>query len=430
MRQTKKISVSNVKLLKKQLLTWSQYSNSVIWLDSSDCKHKYSSFDAILAVDANTSLTTSFHSAFEKLNNFKLRVSDWIFGYLNYDLKNDLEDLKSDNIDNLEFPDLFFFQPKKIFFLKDNNLTISYLKEFSNLIDEDLIKIQTKTDFNSKTSPTNRLKIHKRVSKERYIKQVGKLKNHINRGDIYEANYCQEFFSHGEIDPLHTFNKLHDLSLPPFSVFMKNNFYFLLSASPERYLKKEGDLLVSQPIKGTAKRSSDKIEDSMLKINLLADPKERSENVMIVDLVRNDLSRIAKKGSVNVEELHGIYSFKQVHHLISTVKANIRKGISSVDAIRASFPMGSMTGAPKISAMKIIDDVEDSKRGLYSGAVGYFTPNDDFDFNVIIRSILYNSNISYVSFSVGSAITSKSIAINEYNECLVKANAMHKVLEN
>ena len=151
---------------------------------------------------------------------------------------------------------------------------------------------------------------------------------------------------------------------------------------------------------------------------------------MIVDLVRNDLSRIAKRGSVNVEELHGIYSFKQVHHLISTIKANIRKGISSVDAIRASFPMGSMTGAPKISAMKIIDDIEDSKRGLYSGAVGYFTPNDDFDFNVIIRSILYNSNISYVSFSVGSAITSKSIAINEYNECLVKANAMHKVLEN
>ena len=145
MRQTKKISVSNIKLLKKQLLTWSQYSNSVIWLDSSECKHKYSNFDAILAVDANTSLTTSFHSAFEKLNNFKARVSDWIFGYLNYDLKNDLEDLKSDNIDNLDFPDLFFFQPKKIFFLKDNTLTISYLKEFSNLIDEDLLKIQTKT---------------------------------------------------------------------------------------------------------------------------------------------------------------------------------------------------------------------------------------------------------------------------------------------
>jgi len=430
LRQTKKISVSNIKLLKKQLLSWSQYSDSVIWLDSSDCKHKYSSFDAILAVDANTSLTTSFHSAFEKLNNFKLRVSDWIFGYLNYDLKNDLEDLKSDNIDNLDFPDLFFFQPKKIFFLKDNTLTISYLNEFSNLINEDLLKIQTKIDFHSKTFPTNKLKIQQRVSKERYIKQVGILKNHINRGDIYEANYCQEFYSYGGIDPLDTFNKLHNLSLPPFSVFMKNNFHFLLSASPERYLKKEGDLLVSQPIKGTAKRSSDKLEDSKLKADLLADPKERSENVMIVDLVRNDLSRIAKKGSVNVEELHGIYSFKQVHHLISTIKANIRKDISSVDAIRASFPMGSMTGAPKISAMKIIDDVEDSKRGLYSGAVGYFTPNDDFDFNVIIRSILYNSNISYVSFSVGSAITSKSIAINEYNECLVKANAMHKVLEN
>ena len=252
----------------------------------------------------------------------------------------------------------------------------------------------------------------------------------IQRGDIYEANYCHEFYSTGKINPLETFNKLQDLSLPPFSVFFKNNYHFLLSASPERYLKKQGDLLISQPIKGTAKRSNDSIEDLKLKNDLYFNSKERSENVMIVDLVRNDLSKIAQKGSVIVDELYKPYSFEQVHHLISTVKAKIKPGISSIDAIRASFPMGSMTGAPKISAMKIIEDIEVSKRGLYSGAVGYFTPNDDFDFNVVIRSILFNSNNSYISFSVGSAITSNSVAENEYDECLIKAAAMRKVLEN
>ena len=189
-------------------------------------------------------------------------------------------------------------------------------------------------------------------------------------------------------------------------------------------------MLISQPIKGTAPRSEDPLKDVALKHSLLANPKERSENVMIVDLVRNDLSRIAKKGSVEVKELHGIYTFKQVHHLISTIKAELRPGVSAVDAIKFSYPMGSMTGAPKISAMKIIENLELTKRGLYSGAVGYFTPDGNFDFNVVIRSILYNSEMSYISFSVGSAITAKSLAYREYEECLVKAKALRVVLGN
>jgi para-aminobenzoate synthetase component 1 len=212
-------------------------------------------------------------------------------------------------------------------------------------------------------------------------------------------------------------------------VYFKNNDQFLISASPERFLKKEGVNIISQPIKGTAKRSTSIEDDEILKSNLIQDPKERSENVMIVDLVRNDLSRIAKKGSVKVEELCGIYSFKQVHHLISTIKAELKPNISPVEAIKATFPMGSMTGAPKISAMQIIESLEFTKRGLYSGAVGYFTPDGDFDFNVVIRSILYNAAKSYISFSVGSAITAKSDPENEYQECMVKAKAMRNVLE-
>ena len=151
---------------------------------------------------------------------------------------------------------------------------------------------------------------------------------------------------------------------------------------------------------------------------------------MIVDLVRNDLSRIAKRGSVKVDELCKVYTFKQVHQLISSVTAEIAEGIPPVEAIRASFPMGSMTGAPKISAMKIIEELEETQRGVYSGAVGYFSPDGDFDFNVVIRSILYNSDNKYLSFSVGGAITARSQPEKEYEECLLKAKAMREVLSN
>jgi para-aminobenzoate synthetase component 1 len=239
-----------------------------------------------------------------------------------------------------------------------------------------------------------------------------------------------EFYAENSVlNPLNKFLKLNDISQAPFAVFFKNNHQFLLSASPERYLKKSGELLVSQPIKGTAKRCSNPIEDEESRKALALDPKERSENIMITDLVRNDLSHTAQKGSVQVTELCGIYSFMQVHQMISTVTSKLDRQYSAVEAIKRSYPMGSMTGAPKISAMKIIEDLEETKRGLYSGAVGYFTPDGDFDFNVIIRSILYNQEKRYISFSVGSAITSLSIAENEYQECLLKAKAMREVLQ-
>jgi para-aminobenzoate synthetase component 1 len=255
--------------------------------------------------------------------------------------------------------------------------------------------------------------------------------SHIRRGDIYEANFCQEFYCENTtINPLEAYDKLNRISRPPFATFLKCDDKYLLSASPERYLKKVGAKIISQPIKGTAKRSSNIIEDQEFKHQLEHSEKERSENIMIVDLVRNDLSHTAIKGSVEVEELCKIHSFEQVHQMISTVTSIIDKNTHPVDVIRTTFPMGSMTGAPKISAMKIIEALEETKRGLYSGAVGYFSPDGDFDFNVIIRSILYNASKKYVSYSVGSAITAKSNPQDEYEECLVKAKAMREVLEN
>jgi len=420
--------ISNAKLFKSQLLTWAQQFREVVFLDSNDYPQKYSNYDCILAADAFTSITTDYHNAFEDLKQYQQTSKDWIFGYLSYDLKNDTEELNSSNYDGLQFPDLFFFQPKKLFLLKNDQLEIQYLNMCDDEVEEDLDSILNTLISTSENS--NPIEIQQRVSKDFYQEKVSKMLEYINKGDIYEANFCMEFYAETTINPLDKFISLNDISRPPFAAYLKNNNYFLLSASPERYLKKENNKIISQPIKGTSKRFPDIEKDVISKNNLASDPKERSENIMITDLVRNDLSRTAKKGSVEVEELCGIYSFLQVHQMISTITSIIDDQYSELDVIKNSFPMGSMTGAPKISAMKIIEELEDTKRGLYSGSVGYFTPNGDFDFNVVIRSILYNSKNNYVSFSVGSAITALSIPELEYEECLLKAEAMIKVLNS
>ncbi len=430
MRTTIKHKLTNPEQFKQNLLAWSQQFDDVVWLDSNQYQQQYSNFDAVLAVDAFTSILTDYDGAFERLKEYQSLTKDWIFGYLSYDLKNDVEQLKSNNFDGLEFPDLYFFQPKKVFLLKGDIVEIQYLKMVDDEFETDIKAIDAFDDLTT-TATQDPIKIHLRISKDEYFNKIETLLDHIKRGDIYEANFCQEFYAEGTlINPLDTYNKLNAISKPPFATFLKLNDKYLLSASPERYIKKEGTKIVSQPIKGTAKRDPDFLLDSILKNNLVADEKERSENVMIVDLVRNDLSQTAKKGTVKVEELCKIYTFDQVHQMISTITSEVEDTIHPIDIIKTTFPMGSMTGAPKISAMKIIESLEDTKRGLYSGAVGYISPSGDFDFNVVIRSILYNATNNYVSYSVGGAITAKSSPVNEYEECLVKAKAMRTVLES
>lgn len=429
MRVSKTILVTSVPKLKKQLFLWAQQFDQVVYLDSNAYKEAPQKFEAVLAVKANTSVESSCKNAFSKLRAFKEQTNDWIFGFLTYDLKNDIEDLKSENDDGLNFPDLYFFQPEKLFFIEKNTLTASYLKEAAQEIEKDLNHIQN-TVINTESSTSQNIKIKLRIHKDEYIQKVNSLLSHIQRGDIYEANFCQEFYAEGTtINPAETFLKLNEVSKAPFASFLKYNTKYLLSASPERYLKKEGTTVISQPIKGTAKRSKDKKQDAKLKKELTHSEKERSENIMIVDLVRNDLSRIAEKNSVQVTELCKAYTFKQVHQLISTISCQVSSDTAAVDIVKATFPMGSMTGAPKISAMKLIEQIEKTKRGLYSGTLGYFSPDNNFDFSVIIRSILYNSQKKYVSYSVGGAITAKSDAFMEYEECLLKAKAMREVLE-
>jgi len=425
-------TIADPAAFKQQLLCWSQQFREVVFLDGNSDNYqdsqRYSNYVAVLAVDAFTSVKTDYHNAFEDLKVYQQTTRDWLFGYLTYDLKNDVEALQSKNFDGLEFPDLFFFQPKKIFLLKGNQLEIQYLHLCDEELEEDFQEIVDKTA--DEIFSVSQVEIQQRILKENYLQKVSKMLTRIHRGDIYEANFCMEFFAENAIiNPLEKFKRLNEISQAPFSVFFKNNKQFLLSASPERYLKKEGEQIISQPIKGTAKRFDNAVEDEKSKNQLALDPKERSENIMIVDLVRNDLSHTAEKGSVQVEELCGIYSFKQVHQMISTIVSKVAHTVSPVEILKTTFPMGSMTGAPKISAMQIIEDLEETKRGLYSGAVGYFTPEGDFDFNVVIRSILYNQDRQYVSFSVGSAITAQSDPEKEYEECLLKAKAMRAVLE-
>jgi para-aminobenzoate synthetase component 1 len=420
-------TIENPIVFKKQVLDWSQQFREVVFMDSNDYPQEFSSFDAILAVDAFTLIQTDYHNAFEDLQQYQQTTKDWLFGYLSYDLKNDSEDLQSNNFDGLDFPDLFFFQPKKLFLLKGNQVVIHYLNLCDDEVEEDWNTILSSTTYT--TIESSLVTVRPRISKESYIEKVTALLAHLHRGDLYEANFCMEFYAEkATINPLEKFEKLNAISQTPFAVYFKNNQQFLLSATPERYLRKEGEHLISQPIKGTAKRFSDSNEDQESKEKLASDPKERAENIMITDLVRNDLSRTAQKGTVQVQELCGIYSFQQVHQMISTITSKLDDKYSLIDVLKLTFPMGSMTGAPKISAMKIIEELEATKRGLYSGAIGYFSPNGDFDFNVVIRSILYNQDKKYVSFSVGSAITSLSNPENEYEECLLKAKAMHEVL--
>lgn len=433
MRVSGKFKIEDTLEIKAALLHWSRRFKEVVWFDSNEHHNKYSLFDAVLAVDAFTAIQTDATGAFDKLREYQTTTADWIFGYLSYDLKNDVENLHSNNFDGLVFPELFFFQPKKIFFLKGNELELHYLGMVDDEIEEDLEQLLQKREFQKEFLSAGRspVKLKPRIPQEEYLKKVEKMLHHIQRGDIYEANFCQEFFAEdAEIDAFETFSALNAISNPPFATFLRNYDNYLLSASPERYLQKQGKTVISQPIKGTARRMpSDPEKDRQLAIDLEQDPKERSENVMIVDLVRNDLSKTAKKGSVKVAEFCKVYSFQQVHQMISTVKAEVEDGIPPVELLRTTFPMGSMTGAPKISAMEIIEQLEETKRGLYSGAVGYFDPHGNFDFNVVIRSILYNADKKYVSASVGGAITAGSIPQKEYEECLVKVAALKQVLE-
>ena len=416
------IQIKDIPLFKQKALQWAAKFNTVCYLDSNSFSDPYGKFETLIAAGVKAEVSVKADNAFEQLATFRKDNPGFITGFFTYDLKNEVERLTSSNIDNLNFPDLYFFAPETVISIKDNEINITG-------DDAEIISYQIELQELRPATASTAINLTPRISKQEYIDTVNKIKGHINRGDIYVTNFCQEFYSeNAEIDPLAVYQKLNSISPAPFSSFFKWDGNYIICASPERFLAKRGNKLISQPIKGTARRDADEATDQTLIQELRNHPKELQENVMIVDLVRNDLTHSAKPGTVKTEELFGIQSFKQVHQMVSTVVCELRDDVSSVEAVKNTFPMGSMTGAPKVSCMQLMEHYERSKRGAYSGAIGYFSPDDDFDFNVVIRSLLYNSTNKYLSFHAGGAITYHAIAENEYEECLLKAKAVIEVL--
>ena len=397
-------------LLENRLLELSSSRSFFALYTSQGYASKWGEYELLFAWGAKATFDTT------ALKNGALE-SGWRFGFLGYELRHEFERLSKGNPAIGQWPEAQFFEPEVVGTLDRAGTLTVYADE-----PEDVLALVLASEKSRKAGNTT-LDFQPVETRESYLEAVRKLQEHIQRGDIYEVNYCTAFKAEYEsLDSAQLFRQMTQATKAPFSAFVKMDQLELLCTSPERYILKKGDQLWSQPIKGTNRRLAE--NNHVQERLLVADEKERAENVMIVDLVRNDLSRVAAKGSVQVEELFGVYPFKNVNQMISTVTCKTRAETSNWEIIKATFPMGSMTGAPKISAMELAERYEKTERGIYSGALGYIMPNGDFDFNVVIRSIALDAKQGVASAHVGGAITLLSIPEREYEECLLKAESL------
>jgi para-aminobenzoate synthetase component 1 len=404
------------------LMNWLYQHQHFSFFNGNQYNIPYKPFKTFAAAGSIKTMIPDSDDPFDDLKKFYDSQKDWITGWLNYDLKNNLETLVSNNYDRLQSDVMYFYIPETLIFIQQEGILISTVhdpKQILNEIEGFKVPVHAETF----------LELECDTSKDEYINAVKSIKNQIIKGDFYELNYCMEFFTKVKnIDLNSIYLRLNEISPMPFSVFMGLDGQYIVSASPERFLNKTGNTLIAQPIKGTMKRDADPAADEKLKQQLRHSEKEIAENMMIVDLMRNDLARSAEPGSIMVPEMFEIYSYNHIHQMISTVTAKLRRDIHPVDAIRNAFPMGSMTGAPKIRVMEAIEHYEKSKRGMFSGSTGYFSPDGDFDFNVLIRSIFYSAKTGYLKFNAGSAITYDADPESEYNECILKTRSMREAL--
>jgi len=426
-RQTATFDLRDLPNFHGKALAWAATFPLCTALNSNDYKKdNYHRYDQLIGVGEEVSIKAKRgESSFEQLKKWHEKEADWLFGYLSYDLKNEVEALSSNNKNVFQWPDMLFYQPSVVLAFEGEELVVhSLVLEPAEVVAKICEHIVIERG-EAIVPPV----IESGMTKEYYLESVAAVREHIIAGDIYEMNLCQEFFAENyEVDPLLLFRKLNAIAKAPFAIFFRWEDAYLCCASPERFIQKRKDLVISQPIKGTIARGGTEEEDVRLQQDLHVSIKDRAENVMIVDLVRNDFARSCQPGSVKVNELFAIYPFEQVSHMISTVSGLLREEVHFSEVLRNAFPMGSMTGAPKVMSMQLIERYEKCRRGLYSGAVGYITPDGDFDFNVVIRSILYDAVKKYLSFQVGGAIVFDSVPEKEYEECLLKAKGMLEVL--
>jgi para-aminobenzoate synthetase component 1 len=406
--------------IEKLKATASEY-DFMLYLDSNGYADPYGRWNHLLMASNNLPIVCQ-ESTSEAWLAFKNELDDQQHSILpvffSYDLKNSFENLTSQHPALSGFPLAGAFLPDVIVGEKRNGESIQ-----KGELPADRIAIERNLQLQN-------IEITADTTIEEYRKQFQKIREHLKRGDIYETNYCIRFSANiPDLDPIKLFEKLNSQSPSPFASLLKWKDAWLIGSSPERFITRDGDVVISQPIKGTARRSGNAETDQAKLEKLKVDPKERAENIMITDLVRNDLSHFAQPGSVQVKELCGIYPYNRVFQMISTVEAKIEPGLKHCDLIETAFPMGSMTGVPKIRAMEIADESETFRRELYSGTVGYFDGPKRLDLNVVIRSFLWNAESGLLSFSTGGAITIRSDADQEYDECLLKAEALIQCLK-
>ena len=398
----------------------------VMYLDSNDYLDEDGNFKWAILIGAENVLEIreNFPDPWNELSGFiKNKKAPLLGSLLTYDLKNSREKLFSNNEDKTGFPILACWEPSVIIAEKRDGTPFYYgnYKEYLALRKEEDLQ-----EFN-----LGDVSFHPNISKDEYLQKFEKIQQSLQAGDIYEMNFCQHFFTTiKEIDPIQLYQKLNKLSAAPFSGLVKYNDSWLICSSPERFLQKKGNKLLSQPIKGTVKRSPNEADNFLAMQQLSENRKEINENIMVVDLVRNDLSHFAIKNGVHVSELCKVYPFATVNHMISSVRATLKPDTEPTEVLAKAFPMGSMTGVPKIKALEIAEELENFQRRLYSGSIGYFTNYGDFDFNVVIRSLTWNQQNGYFSLSAGSAVTIQANGEDEYTECLLKAEALFKSIKS
>ncbi len=415
--QSAEFNISRETGIKNKMLNWANRFNIFVLLDNNQYQFEAPAFEWLIAAGVTASLQLDHPVNFSDVQEFHEKNPGWIFGHINY---------PDTAPDSTGFPSLYFFQPSILLRVSNGQLKIESRNKLPGQVYQEILNASDRIPRTVMNVP----EVRHRISRDAYLETLQALHRHIKRGDCYEINFCQEFYSENAIvSPLDVFHRLNNESPNPFAAFYKLNHSYCMCASPERFLKKSGDTLWSQPIKGTSKRNlQDEVADKAAKDYLLESTKEKSENVMVVDLVRNDMSHFCTEGSVRVTELFGIYSFPQVHQMISTIQGRVPENMHWSSMVAPCFPMGSMTGAPKVKVMELIKRYEGFARGLFSGAIGYVTPEGDFDFNVVIRSLFYNDASRVLSFKAGSGITFYSDASNEYEECMMKAAAIMKVI--
>ncbi|HCY89739.1 MAG TPA: aminodeoxychorismate synthase component I [Chitinophagaceae bacterium] len=422
-KHSAQFSVNHPKEFSLKMLNWTNRFNIFCLLDQGSNQQGGHAFDYLLAAGARSEFIAGNCGYLEGLKRFHETHKDWIFGHFAYPLPLDKPEAKP----RVHADPAYFFAPQVMLRVAGKEVFIDTwdgsnpADRFREIMGEGIAEA-----IQGITVPD----IRSDLDRDAYISIIESLKKHIRRGDCYEINFCREFYANDiTLDLVGLYRRLTALSPNPFSAFYRVHNRYCLCASPERFIRKSGTELISQPIKGTSRRHLQDAEaDAAAREYLHQSPKEKSENVMVVDLVRNDMSRVCTEGSVSVRELFGIYAFPQVYQMISTIEGRVGETTHWTDIISACFPMGSMTGAPKRRVMELIDQYEPVPRGLFSGSIGYVSPESDFDFNVVIRSLFYDQDARILSFSAGSGITAYCDAEREFEECEWKAAAIRQML--